>query len=166
MAAEKIFVTPWCQLWSSLTCQGGTPAGNADTTVGNRNLSDCMWVWRDLWHLVRSHLLSWIICLTSYSTYNPVRSQICTCHDSSAAVTCTKFWAHWLNDFYFRAMPTAQPLWHAQNCDLTGSVIFMLEQCHFFRFIYLRSLFFFTKFHFRAHKSSGETTMLWTNCSQ
>ena len=43
-----------------------------------------------------------------YSNFNSnngnIRSQICTCHDSRAVVTCAKLWPDWIIIFYVRTL--------------------------------------------------------------
>ena len=39
----------------------------------------------------------------SYDSENSIRSEICTCHNSSAAIACTKFWADLIIIIHVRA---------------------------------------------------------------
>ena len=44
-----------------------------------------------------------IIC-PNVKSNGETKSQVCTCHDSSAVVTCTKLWGDLINIFYIRAI--------------------------------------------------------------
>ena len=54
-------------------------------------------LWADVWDIINK--------ISSYFySNNPIRSQICTCHNSSAVVGCAKFWTDMIIIFYVRAI--------------------------------------------------------------
>ena len=57
-------------------------------------------LWAHDWNLVSSHFV------LNIDSDDPIRSQFCTCHDSSAVMTCAKLWPDVIIIFHVKSMCT------------------------------------------------------------
>ena len=76
-------------------------------------------LWAHNWNLVTIDFCS------NLDSYVAMRSQFCTCHDSSAVVACAKLWLHWATNFHARSTLffTRFGLW-AHDCLWNGSLFY------------------------------------------
>ena len=60
------------------------------------------------------------ICWSGKTNNNQIRSQFCTCLDSSAVMACAKLWPHWITEFKITALHFSH--WQDFNYDFIKSL--------------------------------------------